>query len=236
MEFGWNVLWFIIGVSLLVTVHEFGHFWVARKLGFKVLRFSVGFGKPLFKKVGAAPDHTEYVIAAIPLGGYVRMLDERDGAVEPADRAARFRQPAALAAHPGVAGRSRGQHPVRDPGAVGHVLASTASQHVKAGRSARWTRDRSPASAGLRAGDEIRSINGDADPRPDRCSARVVRRRQRRGPGQHRGARQGRQRAHRDARSSRIPKARRKLTEPMQLDRGLGFQFWQPRFPPCWEV
>src|SRR5690348_3472442 len=85
MEFGWNALWFIIGVSLLVTVHEFGHFWVARKLGFKVLRFSVGFGKPLYKRVGPAPDHTEFVIAAIPLGGYVRMLDERDGEVPAQD-------------------------------------------------------------------------------------------------------------------------------------------------------
>ena len=52
MQIGWSVLWFIVAVSLLVTVHEFGHFWVARKLGFKVLRFSVGFGKPLFKRVG----------------------------------------------------------------------------------------------------------------------------------------------------------------------------------------
>ncbi len=55
MQIGWSVLWFIVAVSLLVTVHEFGHFWVARKLGFKVLRFSVGFGKPLLKKVGGAP-------------------------------------------------------------------------------------------------------------------------------------------------------------------------------------
>src|SRR4051794_39494541 len=85
MQIGWSALWFIVAVSLLVTVHEFGHFWVARKLGFKVLRFSVGFGKPLFMKVGRAPDYTEYVIAAVPLGGYVRMLDERDGAVAPAD-------------------------------------------------------------------------------------------------------------------------------------------------------
>ena len=74
MEIGWSALWFIIAVSLLVTVHEFGHFWVARKLGFKVLRFSVGFGKPLLKKIGRAPDHTEYVIAAVP-------LDEDDGAI-----------------------------------------------------------------------------------------------------------------------------------------------------------
>src|SRR3954466_12230368 len=83
MEIGWSALWFIVAVSLLVTVHEFGHFWVARKLGFKVLRFSVGFGKPLFKKVGGAPDHTEYVIAAVPLGGYVRMLEEGDDSVAP---------------------------------------------------------------------------------------------------------------------------------------------------------
>src|SRR5262249_45952731 len=81
MEVGWSILWFIIAVSLLVTVHEFGHFWVARKLGFKVLRFSVGFGTPLLKKIGRAPDHTEYVIAAVPLGGYVKMLDERDSEV-----------------------------------------------------------------------------------------------------------------------------------------------------------
>ena len=85
MEIGWSALWFIVAISLLVTIHEFGHFWVARKLGFKVLRFSVGFGKPLYKRVGPAPDYTEFVIAALPLGGYVRMLDERDGAVAPED-------------------------------------------------------------------------------------------------------------------------------------------------------
>src|SRR5581483_7455564 len=70
----WEFLWFIVAVSVLVTVHEFCHYWVARRLGFKVLRFSVGFGKPLFKRV-AGEDRTEYVIATIPLGGYVKMLD-----------------------------------------------------------------------------------------------------------------------------------------------------------------
>ena len=82
MNFIWYLLWFLVAVSLLVTVHEFGHFWVARKLGFKVLRFSVGFGRPLYKKVAGA-DQIEYVIAAIPLGGYVKMLDEREGPVPP---------------------------------------------------------------------------------------------------------------------------------------------------------
>jgi regulator of sigma E protease len=67
---------------VLVTVHEFGHYWVARRLGFKVLRFSVGFGKALVSRV-AGRDQTEYVIAAIPLGGYVKLLDEREGPVEP---------------------------------------------------------------------------------------------------------------------------------------------------------
>ncbi|MCB1760123.1 MAG: RIP metalloprotease RseP [Gammaproteobacteria bacterium] len=71
---------FIIALGILITVHEYGHFWVARKLGVKVLRFSVGFGRPLWKRVGR-DDGTEYVVAAIPLGGYVKMLDEREGEV-----------------------------------------------------------------------------------------------------------------------------------------------------------
>ncbi len=73
---------FIGAIGILVTIHEFGHFWVARKMGVKVLRFSVGFGKPLFSKVSQV-DGTEYVVAAIPLGGYVKMLDEREGSVDP---------------------------------------------------------------------------------------------------------------------------------------------------------
>jgi len=83
MNFGWYLLWFIVAVSLLVTVHEFGHFWVARRLGFKVLRFSVGFGRPLLEHT--ARDGTVFAIAAIPLGGYVKMLDEREGHVDPPD-------------------------------------------------------------------------------------------------------------------------------------------------------
>lgn len=66
---------FIIAIGVLVAVHEFGHFWVARKLGVKVLTFSVGFGKPLWRKV-AGPDQIEYIIGSIPLGGYVKMLGE----------------------------------------------------------------------------------------------------------------------------------------------------------------
>jgi regulator of sigma E protease len=80
---------FVVAISLLVTVHEFGHYSVARLLGFKVLRFSVGFGKALWTRVAGA-DRTEYVIAAVPLGGYVKMLDEREGPVAESERARSF--------------------------------------------------------------------------------------------------------------------------------------------------
>ena len=76
---------FLVAIGILVAVHEFGHYWVAKKLGFKVLRFSIGFGKPLVMRVGKDADRTEYCIAAIPLGGYVKLLDEREGEVSPAE-------------------------------------------------------------------------------------------------------------------------------------------------------
>ena len=76
---------FILALAILITVHELGHFWIARKLGVKVLCFSIGFGKPLLRRVSPR-DGTEYVLAAIPLGGYVEMLDEREGPVPAKDR------------------------------------------------------------------------------------------------------------------------------------------------------
>jgi regulator of sigma E protease len=80
----YSIAAFVVAIGILVTIHEFGHFWVARKMGVKVLRFSVGFGKPIWKKT-AGPDQTEYVLACIPLGGYVKMLDEREGDVAESD-------------------------------------------------------------------------------------------------------------------------------------------------------
>lgn len=80
MEIIWSILAFIVAIGVLVTVHEFGHFWVARRLGVKVLRFSIGFGQPLWKRTAA--DGVEYVVAAIPLGGYVKMLDENEAEVD----------------------------------------------------------------------------------------------------------------------------------------------------------
>jgi len=92
-----SLLAFVVAIGVLVAVHEYGHFWVARKLGFKVLRFSIGFGRPLLTRTGRAPDRTEYVIAAIPLGGYVKMLDEREGPVAPEDVARSFQRRPPLA-------------------------------------------------------------------------------------------------------------------------------------------
>ena len=80
-DFIGSVWWLVVSLGLLVTFHEFGHYWTARRFGVEVLRFSVGFGRALWSRRGR--DGTEYVIAAIPLGGYVKMLDEREGEVPP---------------------------------------------------------------------------------------------------------------------------------------------------------
>ncbi|GMR19962.1 MAG: sigma E protease regulator RseP [Gammaproteobacteria bacterium] len=84
-----SVLAFIVALSILVAVHEFGHFWVARSLGVKVLRFSIGFGKPIWS-IRLKRDDTEFAIGAWPLGGYVKMLDEREGDVAAADQSRAF--------------------------------------------------------------------------------------------------------------------------------------------------
>jgi regulator of sigma E protease len=98
-DFVFSLLAFVVAISVLVAVHEYGHFWVARRLGFKVLRFSIGFGKPLWKwrgrvdkvenAISSLPndsDRVEYWLSSIPLGGYVKMLDEREGPVAEHER------------------------------------------------------------------------------------------------------------------------------------------------------
>ena len=88
MDLAYTIAITLATLGVLVAIHEYGHFWVARRCGVKVLRFSIGFGKPLFSwhdKQG-----TEYVVAAIPLGGYVKMLDEREGEVAPGELSQAF--------------------------------------------------------------------------------------------------------------------------------------------------
>ncbi|MBD8527228.1 RIP metalloprotease RseP [Pseudomarimonas arenosa] len=89
-EFFGSVWWLIVALGVLVTFHEFGHYWVARRCGVKVLRFSVGFGTPLWRRLGK--NGTEFVVAALPLGGYVKMLDEREGEVKQAELPQAFTQ------------------------------------------------------------------------------------------------------------------------------------------------
>jgi len=155
-----KILAFVVAVGVLVAVHEFGHFWVARRLGIKVLRFSIGFGRPLWRRQ-SAPDQPEYVIAAIPLGGYVKMLDEYEGPVAAEQRHLAFnRQPlwvrcAVVAAGPlfnflfaivafwGVL--TLGETGLRP--LIGAVEPATPA-----------------ARAGLNPGDEVLSVNGQVTP------------------------------------------------------------------------
>jgi regulator of sigma E protease len=88
MEIIQTVLALLLTLGILVTLHEYGHFWVARRCGVKVLRFSVGFGKPLFSWYDR--HGTEFAVAAIPLGGYVKMLDSREGPVPESEQDQEF--------------------------------------------------------------------------------------------------------------------------------------------------
>jgi regulator of sigma E protease len=96
MSFLHTLFYFIVAIGVLVAIHEFGHFWVARKSGVKVIRFSIGFGKVLWRHQATA-NSTEYVLSAIPLGGYVKMVDEREGEVKKEDLPFAFNRQSLLA-------------------------------------------------------------------------------------------------------------------------------------------
>lgn len=86
-----SALAFIVAISLLIAIHEYGHYIVARLCGIKVLRYSIGFGKPLWS-IRRGPDDTEYCISALPLGGYVKLLDGRETEIPPEDQGRAFDQ------------------------------------------------------------------------------------------------------------------------------------------------
>ena len=155
-----TVVWFLVAISILVVVHEFGHYLAARLAGVKVLRFSLGFGKPLFSR-RFGRDRTEWSLAALPFGGYVKMLDEREGAVPPAEahrsfnRASVWRRIGIVAAGP-----------------IANFLLAIVFYWALFlhGMPAMKPRIGEPpagtpaAQAGLVAGDEIRRVNGTDTP------------------------------------------------------------------------
>jgi regulator of sigma E protease len=166
-----KALWFIVAISLLVAVHEFGHFIVARKLGFKVLRFSIGFGRPLLSWRGGPPDHIQYWLSAIPLGGYVKMLDEHEGPVVSEERHRAFHQRpvwqrvAVLLAGPGF-------------NFLFAILAFwlmfvTGVQALKP-TIGRVEPGSVAARAGLTSGDEIESIGGQPTPTFEAATLRIL--------------------------------------------------------------
>ncbi|MCK4840793.1 MAG: RIP metalloprotease RseP [Methylococcales bacterium] len=96
MDTFYTIFHFIIAIGVLISIHEFGHFWVARKVGVKVLKFSVGFGKTIWS-YQKTKESTEYILAAIPLGGYVKMVDEREAEVKTEDLPFAFNRQSVLA-------------------------------------------------------------------------------------------------------------------------------------------
>ena len=223
----WSVLGFVVAVSLLVAVHEYGHFWAARKLGFKVLRFSVGFGPALWRRVVGA-DRTEYVLAALPLGGYVKLLDEREGPVDAAEVSRAFtRRPPwqrilVLLAGPGF----NFAFAILLLWGMLWIVGSPDVRAVVGGVAAG-----SPAArAGLRADDEIIRLDGaDVQGRGDVVLGLID---AMSGDGVTRLAVRSASGAEREL-ELRVddPAERRALTEPSALMRGVGMSFWSQPVP-----
>ncbi|MGA9026025.1 MAG: RIP metalloprotease RseP [Steroidobacteraceae bacterium] len=207
---------FLVAIGILVAVHEFGHYWVAKKLGFKVLRFSIGFGKPLVMRVGKDPDRTEYCLAAIPLGGYVKLLDEREGEVAPAELPRSFtRRPIAQRIAVLLAGPAMNLlFAVFLYAALGMIGTDIVKPVVGQVRL-----DSPAAAAGLQRGDEIVRVGDRSTPDTEELQIALLRRFSDDGIIPlvvRRGA------AERPL-TLRVTDDRRSLTEPGKLLPGLGF-------------
>jgi regulator of sigma E protease len=152
-----TVLAFLVTLGILVVIHEYGHYRVAVACGVKVLRFSVGFGRVLWRRQ-RGPDATEFVLSALPLGGYVRMLDESEGAVDPKEQHRAFnRQPLSRRAAIVVAGPAANL--------LLAVLLFAAAQWIGTEEPKAVLSAPLPASlaerAGLRSGDWVRASSRD---------------------------------------------------------------------------
>ncbi len=219
------VLAFLVAIGVLVAVHEYGHFWMARRMGIKVLRYSIGFGKVLWSRRGA--DGCEYAFSAIPLGGYVKLLDEREGPVAPE-----------------LLGQAYNRKPVWRRILV--LLAGPFANFLFAA-AAYWilfvvgipalkpvigdvTADSPAAEAGLQSGDAIVAVAGQPVSTREGAVLAILDRlmdgapielavRDREGEGSTRTL------------DLAVDGDRRGLTEPGALLPGLGFDFWYPTVP-----
>jgi regulator of sigma E protease len=207
---------FLAAIGILVAVHEFGHYWVAKRLGFKVLRFSIGFGKPLLMRVGKDADRTEYCVAAIPLGGYVKLLDEREGEVSPEELHRSFtRRPvlhriAVLLAGPAMN--------LLFAALLYAVLGMVGTEIVKP--VVGQVRLDSPAAmAGLLRGDQILSVGGRPVGDTEELQIALIRQFSDDGVIPLRVRRDGGERSL----TLRVDQDRRAMTEPGKLLPGLGF-------------
>jgi len=223
-EYLTTILAFIVAIGVLVAVHEFGHFWVARRLGFRVLRFSIGFGRALWSRT-SAKDGVEYVIAALPLGGYVKLLDEREGNVPPSEAHRAFnRQPVwkrilVLLAGPAFnlvfalamywALFAAGVPALRP--FIGEVAPGSVA-----------------AEAGLRAGDQIVAVKGSRVETLEAATLKILE--DMVDDGRIAMRVRGSDGAERDLELV-VGSRARELTEPEALFPGLGFQIGRPRIP-----
>jgi regulator of sigma E protease len=217
------VLAFLVSIGILVAVHEYGHFWMARRVGIRVLRFSIGFGKPLWKR--RATDGTEYAISSIPLGGYVKLLDEREGPVAAEDlHAAYNRKPVWARVLVLLAGPFANFLFAAAAYWVLFVVGIPALKPILG----EITPDSLAAQAGLRAGDQIVAVGDRATATRESAvlaildqliEQRAIDLRLRDPQGGTRAA------------QIRIEGSPRPLTEPGALLPGLGFEFWYPTVP-----
>jgi regulator of sigma E protease len=152
-----TVLAFLVTLGVLIVVHEWGHYRVARACGVKVLRFSVGFGRVVLRRQ-KTPDSTEFVVSALPLGGYVRMLDEREGPVAPHERAQAFNnKPLAQRAAVVIAGPAANLVLAVLLYAASHWIGVEEPKAVLGAPAAASLAER----AGLHAGDWVRATSSD---------------------------------------------------------------------------
>jgi regulator of sigma E protease len=207
---------FLVAISILVAVHEFGHYWVAKKLGFKVLRFSIGFGKPLLSRIGRDPDRTEYCLSAIPLGGYVKLLDEREGDVAAAELPRSFtRRPIVQRIAVLLAGPAMN---LLFAALLYAILAMAGTEIVKP--VVGQVRSNGPAAlAGLKAGDQIVSVGDRKVADTEELQIALIRQFTDEGVVPLRVLRDGSTRPL----TLRVTDDKRALTEPGRLLPGLGF-------------